>query len=64
MNYINERANYSKYKVELTQFKYELQQYKEKLQQYKGELQFAPTVCDFIIYPARTLANFTYYLLI
>jgi len=25
MNYINERANYSKYKVELTQFKYELQ---------------------------------------
>jgi len=37
--------NYSKYKVELTQFKYELQQ-------YKGELQFAPTVCDFIIYSA------------
>ena len=29
----------------------------------KGELQFAPTVCNFIIYPARTLANFTYYLL-
>ena len=56
MNYINEKANYSKYKVELTQFKYELQQ-------YKGELQFAPTVCNFIIYQARTLANFTYYLL-
>ena len=56
MNYINEKANYSKYKVELTQFKYELQQ-------YKGELQFAPTVCNFIIYPARALANFTYYLL-
>ena len=38
MNYINEKANYSKY-VELTQFKYEFQQYKRKLQQYKGELQ-------------------------
>ena len=56
MNYINEKANYSKYKVELTQFKYELQQ-------YKGELQFAPTVCDFIIYSAWALTDFTYYLL-